>query len=85
MNRRSFLKAAALAPLGMAMLPATTGLQGLLSPVAAEEEIDPCCVPESNIIEEVVQFLDSWEQEHPGTDIRATLVKRLETQKTLSG
>lgn len=85
MNRRSFLKAAALAPLGLAILPVTSGLPGLLTPAAAEEEIDDCCVPESKVIEEIVQLLDSWEQEHPGTEIRASLLKRLETKKTLSG
>lgn len=85
MNRRSFLKAAALAPLGLAVLPVTSGVEGLLTAAATEAKIDDGSVPESEVIEEIAQVVRDWEEDHPGTDIRATLVKRLETKKTLRG
>ena len=83
MNRRAFLINGITAVLGLAALPAASTLAKL--PVALGAEKAPgtdYVFTEAEALEDILGYIDEWDEDLRGHDFRELLVRRLVTEKT---
>ena len=83
MNRRAFLINGIVATLGLTALPAASALAKLPVTLGAkEEDATECEATEAEALDDILDYIDEWDEDLPGHDFRKLLVRRLVTEKT---
>lgn len=83
MNRRAFLINGIVATLGLTALPAASALAKLLVPREAQKgAATECEATEAEALDDILGYIDEWDEDLPGHDFRELLVRRLVTEKT---
>ena len=77
MNRRAFLMNGIMASLGLAALPAAAALAKLPVPLEAEkEDATECLATEAEVLDDILGYVDEWDEYLPGHNFRELLVQR---------
>ncbi len=85
MHRRAFLRKAALAGLGLACLPAVAPLSALAarSPmrVSGRQPVEEAVHTESEAVEDIISYIDSWVVELPDANIKEAVLAHLKAER----
>ena len=83
MNRRAFLIKGVLAAVGLTALPAASALANLSVALQAKEaEVTDGVPTEAEVMEDILLYVESWDEELPGHNFRELLFRRLVGEKT---
>ncbi len=83
MNRRAFLINGIVATLGLTALPTASALAKLPSTLELEKEVvTPCEATEAEALDDILDYVESWNENLPGHDFRELLFRHLVTEKT---
>ena len=78
MNRRTFLLKGMLATAGLTALPAASVFGKYSHQILSQEDNIPASLAtEDEAVQDIVEYVHSWEKDLPGRKIRELVVKRL--------